>query len=141
MTPRGITKTLSHGYDALLARSVPSIPQLIERGIHRDSIEKQPGLMSHTFANKIRLDGQEHVVGFVLREDRIGNRFYDHELAEISSPDWLIPGHPSNEGPSSEGSYGHRAGPIGAFPPVRSKRTAFPKVVWYTPTERTGVMR
>ena len=62
VTPRGITKRLSHGYDALLARSVPSIPQLIERGIHRDSIEKQPGLMSHIFANKIRLDGQEHVV-------------------------------------------------------------------------------
>lgn len=62
VTPRGITKTLSHGYDELLARSVPFIPQIIESGIHLDSIEKKPGLMSHIFANKIRLDGQERVL-------------------------------------------------------------------------------
>lgn len=89
VTPRGITKTLSHGYDELLARSVPFIPQIIESGIHLDSIEKKPGLMSHIFANKIRLDGQDYVVGFVLREDVNGNRFYDHELTKIISPDSL----------------------------------------------------
>lgn len=108
VTPSGIKASLHHGYDELLARSVPFIPQIIEGGIHLDSIEKKPGLMSHIFANKIRLDGQDYVVGFVLREDRTGNRFYDHELTEIISPDWLKPGHPSNEGPSSEGSSGHR---------------------------------
>ena len=89
VTPRGITKTLSHGYDELLARSVPFIPQIIESGIHLDSIEKKPGLMSHIFANKIRLDGQDYVVGFVLREDANGNRFYDHELTKIINPDSL----------------------------------------------------
>ncbi len=89
VTPRGITKTLSHGYDELLACSVPFIPQIIESGIHLDSIEKKPGLMSHIFANKIRLDGQDYVVGFVLREDVNGNRFYDHELTKIISPDSL----------------------------------------------------
>ena len=89
VTPRGITKTLSHGYDELLARSVPFIPQVIESGIHLDSVEKKPGLMSHIFANKIRLDGQDYVVGFVLREDVNGNRFYDHELTKIINPDSL----------------------------------------------------
>lgn len=89
VTPRGITKTLSHGYDELLARSVPFIPQIIKSGIHLDSIEKKPGLMSHIFANKIRLDGQDYVVGFVLREDANGNRFYDHELTKIINPDSL----------------------------------------------------
>lgn len=89
VTPRGITKTLSHGYDELLARSVPFIPQIIESGIHLDSVEKKPGLMSHIFANKIRLDGQDYVVGFVLREDVNGNRFYDHELTKIINPDSL----------------------------------------------------
>lgn len=108
VTPSGIKASLHHGYDELLARSVPFIPQIIESGIHLDSIEKKPGLMSHIFANKIRLDGQDYVVGFVLREDDNGNRFYDHELTKIISPDWLVPGHPSNEGPSSEGSSGHR---------------------------------
>ena len=108
VTPSGIKASLHHGYDELLARSVPFIPQIVESGIHLDSIEKKPGLMSHIFANKIRLDGQDYVVGFVLREDDNGNRFYDHELTKIISPDWLKPGHPSNEGPSSEGSSGHR---------------------------------
>ncbi len=86
VTPRGIKASLSHGFDEILARSVPFIPQIIESGIHLDSIEKKPGLMSHIFANRIRLDGQEYVVGFVLREDGNGNRFYDHELTKIIDP-------------------------------------------------------
>lgn len=73
--------------------------------------------MSHIFANKIRLDGQEHVVGFVLREDDNGNRFYGHELTKIIDPDWLKPG-PALQ----EGNVVHRAGPIGAFPPTGSYR-------------------
>ena len=89
VTPRSIEKSLSHGFDELLARSVPFIPQIIEGGIHIASIEKKPGLMSHIFANKIRLDGRDYVVGFVLREDVNGNRFYDHELTEIINPDSL----------------------------------------------------
>lgn len=92
ITPKGVRDSLSHGFDALLARSVPFIPQIIESGIHLDSIEKKPGLMSHVFANKIRLDGQDYVVGFVLREDGNGNRFYDHELTKIISSDQLVPG-------------------------------------------------
>ena len=108
VTPSGIKASLHHGYDELLARSVPFIPQIIEGGIHVDSIRKTPQLLSHIFAGKIRLDEQDYVVGFVLREDVNGNRFYDHELTKIISPDWLKPGHPSSEGPSSEGSSGHR---------------------------------
>ncbi|WP_297215415.1 PLxRFG domain-containing protein [uncultured Desulfovibrio sp.] len=108
ITPKGVQDSLSHGFNALLARSVPFIPQIIEGGIHVDSIRKTPQLLSHIFAGKIRLDGQDYVVGFVLREDVNGNRFYDHELTKIISPDWLVPGHPSSEGPSSEGSSGHR---------------------------------
>ena len=92
ITPKGVRDSLSHGFDALLARSVPFIPQIIESGIHLDSIEKKPGLMSYIFANKIRLDGQDYVVGFVLREDGNGNRFYDHELTKIISSDQLVPG-------------------------------------------------
>lgn len=103
VTPSGIKSSLHHGYDELLARSVPFIPQIIENGIYLDSIEKKSGLMSHIFANKIRLDGQDYVVGFVLREDDNGNRFYDHELTEIISPDWLKPGRDT-----SEEALGHR---------------------------------
>jgi len=48
--------------------------------------------MSHFFANKITIDKKEYVVGFVVREDGNGNRFYDHELTKIINPDWLVPG-------------------------------------------------
>ncbi|WP_296987538.1 hypothetical protein [uncultured Desulfovibrio sp.] len=75
ITPKGVRDSLSHGFDALLARSVPFIPQIIESGIHVDSIRKTPQLLSHIFASKIRLDGQDYVVGFVLREDVNGNRW------------------------------------------------------------------
>lgn len=98
VTPKGIEDSLSHGFDELLARSVPFIPQIIKGGIHVASIEKKPGLMSHIFANKIRLDGQDYVVGFVVREDDNGNRFYDHELTEIINPDWLAPGPALQDG-------------------------------------------
>lgn len=92
VTPSGIDHTLSHGFDVLLAKSVPSIPQLVKTGMFLTSIEKKPGLMSHFFANKLRLDGQDYVVGFVLREDGNGNRFYDHEMTEIINPERLVPG-------------------------------------------------
>ena len=103
VTAKGIEDSLSHGFDDLLARSVPFVPDIIKSGIHLDSIEKKPGLMSHIFANKIRLDGKDYVVGFVLREDRMGNRFYDHELTEIINPDWLAPGRDT-----SKEALGHR---------------------------------
>lgn len=103
VTANGIKSSLYHGYDDLLARSVPFIPQIVEGGIHVASTEKKAGLMSHIFANKIRLDGKDYVVGFVLREDRRGNRFYDHELTEIIDPDWLKPGRDT-----SKEALGHR---------------------------------
>ena len=37
------------------------------------------------------------MVGFVLREDRTGNRFYDHELTKIINPDSLNTGAFSSE--------------------------------------------
>lgn len=97
VTPRGITKTLSHGYDETLARSVPFIPQIIETGIYVAKGKTENGMKTHIFANKLLLDGKDYVVGFVLREDQNGQRFYDHELTEIINPDSLNPASPSKE--------------------------------------------
>ena len=72
---------------------------------------------------------------FVLREDDNANRFYDHELAEISSPDWLTPG-PALQ----EGNVVHRAGPIGAFPPTGLNRDPLSKKETLY-TRPIGVMR
>lgn len=89
---KSVKDTLSHGLEPELIKSIPAIPEIIRTGMYLDSIEKNPGLMSHFFANKITIDKKEYVVGFVVREDGNGNRFYDHELTKIINPDWLVPG-------------------------------------------------
>ena len=70
ITPSGVKASLSHGFDETLARSVPFIPQIVESGIYLDSMEKKPGLVSHIFANRIRLDGKEYVVGLCCGRPR-----------------------------------------------------------------------
>lgn len=97
VTPRGITKTLSHGYDETLARSVPFIQRIIETGIYVAKGKTENGMKTHILANKLLLDGKDYVVGFVVREDQNGQRFYDHELTEIIDPDSLNPASPSKE--------------------------------------------
>lgn len=97
ITPRGISKTLSHGYDDLLATSVPFVPEIVRSGIYVTKGKISGGMQTHIFANKIDLDGKGYVVGFVVREDQHGRRFYDHELTEIITPDSLNPASPSNE--------------------------------------------
>ena len=89
---KSVKNTLSHGLEPELIKSIPAIPEIIRTGMYLDSIKKNSRLMSHFFANKITIDKKEYVVGFVVREDGNGNRFYDHELTEIINPDWLVPG-------------------------------------------------
>lgn len=98
ISPRGITKTLSHGFDETLARSIPFIPQIVESGIYIADGKIEHGMQTHIFANKINLDGQEYVVGFVVREDQNGRRFYDHELTEIIDPGSLNAASLSKDG-------------------------------------------
>jgi len=98
VSPRGITKTLSHGFDETLARSIPFIPQIVESGIYIADGKIEHGMQTHIFANKINLDGHEYVVGFVVREDQNGRRFYDHELTEIIDPGSLNAASLSKDG-------------------------------------------
>jgi len=61
-------------------------PKMIMDGVF---LETQPrnsqGLLSHIFAAKASVDGKPYVIGFVVREDMNGRRYYDHSLTEITA--------------------------------------------------------
>ncbi|MDR2504325.1 MAG: hypothetical protein LBD82_08125 [Deltaproteobacteria bacterium] len=61
------------------------IPQLIEHGVYLEKTAKTGKLNSHIFAAKAMIDGKPYTVGFVVREDVNGKRYYDHALTEIMS--------------------------------------------------------
>lgn len=57
---------------------------LIRNGIHVATTERnKQGQVSHVFAGKAILDGELHLVGFTVNEDKNGKRYYNHELTEI----------------------------------------------------------
>jgi len=56
------------------------VPSLIENGIYLETIPKGDGLSSHIFAAKATFDGKPSTIGFVVREDANGKRYYDHAI-------------------------------------------------------------
>jgi len=56
------------------------VPDLIENGIYLETVPQSKGLDSHIFAAKATIDGRSSVIGFVVREDSNGKRYYDHAI-------------------------------------------------------------
>jgi len=56
------------------------VPKLIERGVFLETTPQNDRLDSHIFAAKATIDGKPYVVGFVVRSDVNGNRYYDHVI-------------------------------------------------------------
>ena len=69
-------------------------PDLVRAGIYLETTERnEKGQQSHIFAGKVRLDGEEYAVGFVVTEDANGRRYYNHELTEMNkAPGGIWPG-------------------------------------------------
>ena len=62
------------------------VPDLIKSGIYLETTQKNiRGLESHIFAAKVKIGGKEKVVGFVVREDVNGKRYYVHELIDMEA--------------------------------------------------------
>ena len=60
-------------------------PELIKHGIYLESTKRnEQGLVSHIFAGKVKIDESENVVGFVIREDVNGRRYYDHRVVYLA---------------------------------------------------------
>jgi hypothetical protein len=84
-------------------------PDLIRNGIYLETNpENKEGLISHIFTSKAVIDGVLYAIGYVVREDKNGRRYYDHELTHIKEIDHLdinagrnSIGTPQQTGPSA----------------------------------------
>ena len=86
---------------AMTSRNDRYTIQFFHSGLLLAFIEKSPVSCRSCGQNQAGRAG--HVVGFVLHQDNMGNRFHDHELTEIINPDWLAPGRDT-----SREALGHR---------------------------------
>lgn len=93
--PKGIKDSMEHGASIDKVQAVPALPRLIQDGVYLETTrahdEKQIGMVSHVFASKLDLAGKRMAVGFVIKEDMNGKRFYDHELMDMKNLDGLSP--------------------------------------------------
>ncbi|MBI5520199.1 MAG: hypothetical protein HY916_09080 [Desulfovibrio sp.] len=88
VTKRGIRDSMAHGAGEQKLQAVAGIPAMLERGVLvRSTGPDAKGLASHIFAAKLRIGENDYVAGLVVREDRNGRRFYDHELSNVESLD------------------------------------------------------
>jgi hypothetical protein len=80
-----VKNTMGHSARNEKIALLPVVPGMIENGIY---LESQPrndhDLVSHIFASKAIIDGVPYTIGFIVREDNNGRRYYNHELAVLT---------------------------------------------------------
>lgn len=110
---KGVEDSLRHGGGPQKIQTVAALPFFIHDGIFLETTtahnEKQQGMKSHVFAAKVNIAGKSMVVGFVIKEDANGKRFYDHELTEIENLDGLVT-HSGAIGLATEKAFQTRQG-------------------------------
>ncbi|MEI7911869.1 MAG: hypothetical protein WCK77_19740 [Verrucomicrobiota bacterium] len=89
--PSGVDSTLEHGSGPHKIQSVAALPDLLERAVLLESGPDPDGrpLTAHVFGAKLSIGNSRFVARLVVREDRNGKLFYDHELTTIKSLDAL----------------------------------------------------
>jgi hypothetical protein len=96
-----IRNTLTHRTGIGKAAMLFVVPQIIETGIFLETTKRNKyGLLSHIFVSKVIQDGEEYAVGFTVREDVNGKRYYNHQLTEMSA--LAIPEAPGGEVASAD---------------------------------------
>ena len=73
-------------------------PLFIKNGIYLETNHEKDGTRSHIFATKATLDGIPYAIGYVIRENQDGRRYYDHNLTKIEELDCLNSQAPETEG-------------------------------------------
>lgn len=93
--PKGIKDAMEHGPGEEKIKSIPALPELIRNGVYLDSEvahnPRQIGMTSHVFAAKLMMLKKPMLVGYIIKEDMNGKRFYDHEFTEMKNLDELSP--------------------------------------------------
>jgi hypothetical protein len=95
ITQNGIINCIAHGSGPEKIQVFAAMPEMIRNGIlirtRPSDKEGQRDMKEHIFAAKVDIGGKSKLVGFVIKEDSNGRRFYDHELTEIKNLDGLTP--------------------------------------------------
>ncbi len=90
VTERGVEECLQHGAGPEKVQVFAALPEMIKNGVFVVTTSGKPHqqkMIGHIFAARVNIGKEEKLVGFVIREDARGKRFYDHELTEIKSLD------------------------------------------------------
>jgi len=77
---KGARSVLGHNAGDGKVALLEHVPDIIENGVFLETISKKDGLDSHIFAAKATIDGVPSTVGFVVRDDVNGKRYYDHAI-------------------------------------------------------------
>jgi len=85
VSKKGIETALWHGTGPQKIRLIGVLPEMLREAVpvvsHPSS--KNPQIMDHVYATKVRVDGRDYMVGLVVHQDHMGRRFYDHELTQV----------------------------------------------------------
>jgi len=87
---RSVENVIYHGAGYEKMALLEAVPDLIENGVHLETNkENDLDLKGYIFASKATIDGKQYAVGYVVREDGNGRRYYDHELTALEEIDAL----------------------------------------------------
>jgi len=73
---------LSHWAGESKVALLEHVPELIKNGVYIDETPQNDRLNSYIFGAKATIDDKPYVVGFVVRGDVNGKRYYDHVIIE-----------------------------------------------------------
>jgi hypothetical protein len=95
ITRNGIINSIAHGSGPEKIQTFAALPEMIKNGVlivtKPSDKQKLWNIIEHIFAAKVDIGNNSKLVGFVVKEDSNGRRFYDHELTEIKNLDGLTP--------------------------------------------------
>ena len=84
---QGIRDSMEHGAHEEKIKAVAALPQLIKHGIYLHSEPahntRQIGMTSHFFAAKLDIGEKPFTIGYIIKEDMNGRRFYNHEMESL----------------------------------------------------------
>lgn len=86
ITKTGINDSLFHGHNKYKASLYPILDSLISNGILANTLEDN-GMKNYVLISKFSRDGDVNYVGIVIKEDRHGNKYYNHTIGQKNN--WM----------------------------------------------------
>ncbi|MDR1945869.1 MAG: hypothetical protein LBQ51_01700 [Desulfovibrio sp.] len=82
-----VERVISHGARDGKIALLEVVPEMIKNGVFLETTDADTPLKRHIFASRAIVDGMPYAIGFVVREDVNGRRYYDHSLTEMTALD------------------------------------------------------